>query len=120
MGSFIMDKASAPACKVYHAHCKEVKDWPVFARNVPLTSGSCISAVVVDVCAGRGRCITAPQAGGEEGGGGWYNPAQDASNLLRDSSEAAAANGLLIQSTAALIIYLSRRGVRKRLFFLRL
>lgn len=34
MGSFIMDKASAPARKVYHVLCKEVKDWPVFARNV--------------------------------------------------------------------------------------
>lgn len=39
MGSFIMDKPLAPACKVYHVHCKEVKDWAVFARNVATTSG---------------------------------------------------------------------------------
>lgn len=43
MGSFIMDKPLAPACKVYHVHCKEVKDWVVFARNVATTSGLCIS-----------------------------------------------------------------------------
>lgn len=34
MGSFIMDQLLAPACKVYHVRCKEVKDWPVFARKV--------------------------------------------------------------------------------------
>lgn len=38
-----MDKPLAPACKVYHVHCKEVKDWVVFARNVATTSGLCIS-----------------------------------------------------------------------------
>ncbi len=43
MGSFIMDKPLAPACKVYHAHCKEVKDWVVFARNVVTTPGLCTS-----------------------------------------------------------------------------
>lgn len=43
MGSFIMDKVLAPACKVYHVHCKEVKDWVVFARNVATTSSPYIS-----------------------------------------------------------------------------
>lgn len=38
-----MDKTLAPACKVYHAHCKEVKDWVVFAGNVATTSGPNIS-----------------------------------------------------------------------------
>lgn len=41
--SFIMDKPLAPACKVYHAHCKEVKDWVVFAGNVATTPGLSIS-----------------------------------------------------------------------------
>jgi len=41
--SFIMDKPLAPACKVYHAHCKEVKDWVMFAGNVATTSGPSIS-----------------------------------------------------------------------------
>lgn len=34
MASFIMDQLLASACKVYHVHCKEVKDWLLFASNV--------------------------------------------------------------------------------------
>lgn len=54
MGSFIMDKPLAPACKVYHAHCKEVKDWIVFARNVATTSGLCISVCYCRECGVHG------------------------------------------------------------------
>ncbi len=54
MGSFIMDKPLAPACKVYHAHCKEVKDWAVFARNVATTSGPCISVYHCCECGMQG------------------------------------------------------------------
>lgn len=54
MGSFIMDKPLAPACKVYHAHCKEVKDWVVFARNVATTSGPCISVCYCCECGMQG------------------------------------------------------------------
>lgn len=39
-----MDKTLARACKVYHAQCKEVKDWVVFAGNVLTTLGPNISA----------------------------------------------------------------------------
>lgn len=41
--SFIMDKPLAPACKIYHAHCNEVKDWAVFAGNAMTTAGPGIS-----------------------------------------------------------------------------
>lgn len=61
MGSFIMDKPLAPACKVYHAHCKEVKDWVVFARNVVTTSGPCISVCYCCECGMQGGA-TALQA----------------------------------------------------------
>lgn len=54
MGSFIMDKPLAPACKVYHVHCKEVKDWVVFARNVVTTSGPCISVCYCCECGMQG------------------------------------------------------------------
>lgn len=29
MASFIMDQLLASACKLYHVHCKKVKDWLV-------------------------------------------------------------------------------------------
>ena len=66
MGSFIMDKPLAPACKVYHAHCKEVKDWVVFARNVATTSGPCISVCYCCECGLQGGAhrITGLQAWG--------------------------------------------------------
>lgn len=54
MGSFIMDKPLAPACKVYHVHCKEVKDWVVFARNVATTSGPCIIVCCCCECGMQG------------------------------------------------------------------
>lgn len=38
-----MDKPLAPACKIYHAHCNEVKDWAVFAGNAMTTAGPGIS-----------------------------------------------------------------------------
>lgn len=47
-----MDKPLALACKVYHAHCKEVKDWVVFAGNVATTSGLNIN---VCYCCGCGK-----------------------------------------------------------------
>lgn len=54
--SFIMDKASAPACKVYHGHCKEVKDWVMFAGKVATTAGPALfHAIVVDVECWEGR-----------------------------------------------------------------
>lgn len=34
MASFIMDQLLASACKLYHVHRKEVKDWLLFASNV--------------------------------------------------------------------------------------
>lgn len=68
MGSFIMDKPLAPACKVYHVHCKEVKDWVVFARNVATTSGLCISVCYCCDCAMQGGAA-AVQPGGLGGPG---------------------------------------------------
>lgn len=52
--SFIMDKPLPPACKVYCAHCKEVKDWVVFAGNVVTTSGPSISVCYCCECATEG------------------------------------------------------------------
>lgn len=34
MASFIMDQLLASACKLYHVHGKEVKDWLLSASNV--------------------------------------------------------------------------------------
>lgn len=65
--SFIMDKTLAPACKVYHAHCKEVKDWVVFAGNVVTTLGPNIS---LHYCVGRGNCITGLEGSGIKTVGG--------------------------------------------------
>lgn len=61
MGSFIMDKPLASACKVYHVLCKEVKDWVVFARNA--TSGLRISvyAIVVNVGCREGPLHNGPR-----------------------------------------------------------
>lgn len=52
--SFIMDKPLPPACKVYCAHCKEVKDWVVFAGNVVTTSGQSISVCYCCECGMEG------------------------------------------------------------------
>lgn len=63
--SFIMDKTLAPACKVYHAHCKEVKDWVVFAGNVVTTLGPNIS---LHYCGCReGQLHYRPVGGGGSG-----------------------------------------------------
>lgn len=55
-----MDKALAPACKVYHAHCKEVKDWVVFAGNVATTPGPSINVCYCYECGIQGG-VTALQ-----------------------------------------------------------
>lgn len=67
MGSFIMDKPLAPACKVYHVHCKEVKDWAVFARNMVTTFGHALAcAIVVNVGCREGLLQNGPEACGAQ------------------------------------------------------
>lgn len=56
MASFIMDQLLASACKLYHVHCKKVKDWLVFASN---------GAALVLLQGG----VTASQGAGQAGGG---------------------------------------------------
>lgn len=54
-----MDQLLAPACKVYHAHCKEVKDWVMFAGNVATTSGPSISICCCCDCEKQGGATAA-------------------------------------------------------------
>lgn len=81
-----MDKPLAPACKVYHAHCKEVKDWAVFAGNVVTSSGLSISVCYCCEC-GMQEGVAALQ-GCRPGGAGIQtvrgNPVEGTSTVFSD------------------------------------